>query len=94
MIDEENVVKYAQDQRVPFTTYKSLTQQPEVLKLIAREVDQVNKNLARVEQIKKFRLIDIKLTTDDEEITATMKLKRKYIAERFKDLIESMYREA
>jgi long-chain acyl-CoA synthetase len=94
MIDEENVVKYAQDNRIPFTTYKTLTQQPEVLKLIEREVDQVNKNLARVEQIKKFRLIDIKLTTDDEEITATMKLKRKYIAERFKDLIESMYREA
>jgi long-chain acyl-CoA synthetase len=94
MIDEENVVKYAQDNRIPFTTYKTLTQQPEVLKLIEREVDQVNKNLARVEQIKKFRLIDIKLTTDDEEITATMKLKRKYIAERFKGLIESMYREA
>jgi long-chain acyl-CoA synthetase len=94
MIDEENVVKYAQDQRIPFTTYKSLTQQPEIVKLIEREVDKVNKNLARVEQIKKFRLIDIKLTTDDEEITATMKLKRKYIAERFKELIESMYREA
>ena len=73
--------------------YKSLTQQPEVIKLIEREVDKVNKNLARVEQIKKFRLIDIKLTTDDEEITATMKLKRKYIAERFKDLIESMYKD-
>ena len=94
MIDEENVVKYAQDQRIPFTTYKSLTQQPEVVKLVEREVDKVNKNLARVEQIKKFRLIEIKLTTDDEEITATMKLKRKYIAERFKGLIESMYREA
>ena len=94
MIDEENVVKYAQDQRIPFTTYKSLTQQPEIIKLVEREVDKVNKNLARVEQIKKSRLIDIKLTTDDEEITATMKLKRKYIAERFKELIESMYREA
>ena len=93
MIDEENVVKYAQDQRIPFTTYKSLTQQPEIVRLVEREVDKVNKNLARVEQIKKFRMIDIKLTTDDEEITATMKLKRKYIAERFKDLIESMYRE-
>jgi long-chain acyl-CoA synthetase len=93
MIDEENVVKYAQDQRIPFTTYKSLTQQPEIIKLIEREVDKVNKNLARVEQVKKFRLIDIKLTTDDDEITATMKLKRKYIAERFKDPIESMYRE-
>jgi long-chain acyl-CoA synthetase len=94
MIDEENVVKYAQDQRIPFTTYKSLTQQPEIIRLIEREVDKVNKNLSRVEQIKKFRLIDIKLTTDDEEITATMKLKRKYIAGRFQSLIDSMYGEA
>lgn len=91
MIDEENVMKYAQDNRIPFTTYKSLTQAPEINKLIWREVEAVNKKFARVETIKKFRLIDIQLTTDDEEITPTMKLKRKYINEKFKDIIESMY---
>jgi len=91
MIDEENVMKYAQDNRIPFTTYKSLTQAPEINKLIWREVEAVNKKFARVETIKKFRLIDIQLTTDDDEITPTMKLKRKYINEKFKDIIESMY---
>lgn len=94
MIDEENVMKYAQDNRIPFTTYASLTKAPEIIKLIEKEVEEVNKQFARVETIKKFSLIDIRLTTDDDEITPTMKLKRKMISERFKDLIESMYRGA
>jgi len=91
MIDEDNVMKHAQDNRVPFTTYASLTKAPEIIKLIEKEVDEVNKQFARVETIKKFRLIGIQLTTDDDEITPTMKLKRNFVNEKFKDLIASMY---
>jgi long-chain acyl-CoA synthetase len=91
MIDDENVMKFAQDNRVPFTTYASLTKAKEIIDLIQKEVDEVNKKFARVETIKKFKLIDIQLTTDDEEITPTMKLKRKFVNEKFKDVIESMY---
>jgi long-chain acyl-CoA synthetase len=91
MIDDENVMKFAQDNRVPFTTYASLTKANEIIELIEKEVDEVNKKFARVETIKKFRLIDIQLTTDDEEITPTMKLKRKFVNEKFKDVINSMY---
>ncbi len=91
MLDEENIMKYAQDNRIPFTTYASLTKAPEIIKLISREVDDCNRQLAHVETIKKFRLIEIKLTEEDEEVTPTMKLKRKFICERFKDLIDSMY---
>jgi long-chain acyl-CoA synthetase len=92
MIDEENIMKYAQDNRIPFTTYASLTRAPEIIKLIQQEVDEVNKQFARVETVKKFRLIDVKLTTDDDEITPTMKLKRTFVSERFKEVIEGMYR--
>ena len=91
MIDDENVMEYAQENRIPFTTYASLTKAPEVIKLIQREVEEVNTKFARVETIKKFRLIDIQLTTDDDEITPTMKLKRKFVNEKFKEVIESMY---
>ena len=91
MIDDENVMKYAQDNRVPFTTYASLTRTKEVHELIQKEVDRANKKFARVETIKKFRLIDIQLTTDDEEITPTGKLKRNFVSEKFKEEIESMY---
>ena len=91
MIDDENVMKYAQDNRIPFTTYASLTKAKGVIQLIQKEVDKVNKEFARVETIKKFCLIDIQLTTDDEEITPTMKLKRKFVNEKFKEMIEEMY---
>jgi long-chain acyl-CoA synthetase len=91
MIDDENVMKFAQDNRVPFTTYASLTKAKEIIELIQKEVDEVNKKFARVETIKKFSLIDIQLTTDDEEITPTMKLKRKFVNQKFKEVIESMY---
>jgi long-chain acyl-CoA synthetase len=91
MIDEENVMEYAQEERVPFTTFASLTKAPEINKLVESEVERVNKNFARVETIKKFRLIDILLTTDDDEITPTMKLKRSFVSQKFAPLIDEMY---
>ena len=91
MIDEDNVVKYAQDNKVQFSTYKDLTQSPEIFKLISKEVDKVNDGLSRVEQVKKFTIIPKKLYEEDGEVTPTMKVKRKYVNEAFSDLIEAMY---
>ena len=91
MIDHENVEKFAQDNAVPFSNYASLCRRPEVQALIQAELDRVNKAFARVEQVKKFRLIEQKLTAEDEELTPTMKLKRKLVNEKYKALIESMY---
>jgi long-chain acyl-CoA synthetase len=91
MIDHENVERYAQDQAIPFSNFASLCRRPEIQELIQREVDRVNEQFARVEQVKKFRLIEQKLTAEDEELTPTMKLKRKLVNEKYRDLIESMY---
>ena len=91
MIDHENVESYAQDQAIPFSNYASLCRRPEIQELIQAELDKVNKLFARVEQVKKFRLIEQKLTAEDEELTPTMKLKRKLVNEKYRDLIESMY---
>ncbi len=91
MIDEDNVVKYAQDNKVQFSTYRDLTESPEIVRLIQSEVDKVNEELARVEQIKKFTILPKKLYEEDGEVTPTMKVKRKYVNEAFKDLIEDMY---
>ncbi|MDP1735337.1 MAG: long-chain fatty acid--CoA ligase [Sulfuritalea sp.] len=92
MIDQENVEKFAQDNDVPFSNYVSLTRSAEVQKLIEGEIERVNKQFARVEQIKKFRLIEKKLGAEDEELTPTMKLKRKLVSQKYAELIESMYR--
>ena len=51
----------------------------------------MNRHFARVEQVKSFRLLETKLTAEDEELTPTMKLKRKLVNEKYRDLIESMY---
>ena len=92
MIDHENVESYAQDLAIPFSDYKSLCRRPEIIALIDAEIDKVNKKFARVEQIKQFRLIENKLTAEDEELTPTLKLKRKLVNEKYKDMIEDMYR--
>ncbi|MCC7459528.1 MAG: long-chain fatty acid--CoA ligase [Nitrospira sp.] len=91
MIDPDNVAKYAQDARVPFTNYASLCRAREVIELIQREIDRVNAQFARVEGIKRFRLIEVQLSAEDEELTPTMKLKRKLVNEKYKSLIDSMY---
>jgi long-chain acyl-CoA synthetase len=92
MIDEDNVVKFAQDNKVQFSTYKDLTQSPEINKLIQSELDKVNETLSRVEQVKKFTILPKKLYEEDGEVTPTMKVKRKYVNEAFKDLIAGMYK--
>jgi long-chain acyl-CoA synthetase len=87
------VVKYAQDRNVPFTHYASLCAAQEVKDLIWGEIEKVNRTVARVETIKAFRLIDVMLTADDEELTPTMKLKRKHVNQKYKALIDDMYRD-
>lgn len=91
MIDQENVEKYAQDHDVPFSNYASLTRAPEVQALIQGVVDGVNQKFARVEQVKKFFLLDTQLSAEDEELTPTMKLKRKLVQKKYAPQIEAMY---
>ena len=94
MIDQENVERFAQERDIPFSNYASLTRSPEILELIQSEVDRVNKQFARVEQVKKFFLLDRQLTAEDEELTPTMKLKRKLVQTKYAEQIEAMYRGA
>jgi long-chain acyl-CoA synthetase len=94
MIDQENVENFAQEKRIPFGDFASLCAAPEVVSLIGEEVARVNKQFARVEQIKDFRLIDILLTAEDDELTPTMKLKREFVEQKHARLIDSMYAQA
>lgn len=93
MIDQENVEKFAQDHDIPFTNYASLCRAAEIQDLIWREIKQVNANVARVESVKRFYLIERQLTPEDEELTPTMKLKRGFVNKRYAAEIDAMYRE-
>ncbi len=94
MIDYDNVAKHAQDANVPFTDFASLCRAREISDLIWGEIERVNAGFARVETIKKFRLIEQQLTAEDDEVTPTMKLKRKFVSEKYKTMIDGMYAEA
>src|SRR5205814_10680610 len=91
MVDQENVEKYAQEHDIPCSNYASLTRAKEIQDLIWSEIERVNKKVARVEQIKKFCLLDTQLTAEDEELTPTMKLKRKLVEKKYADRIQAMY---
>jgi long-chain acyl-CoA synthetase len=92
MIDQENVEKFAQDRDIPFSNYTSLTRAAEIQALIWDEIERVNRKFARVEQIKKFFLLETQLSAEDEELTPTMKLKRKFVEKKYAERIETMYR--
>jgi len=91
MIDHETVAQFAQERNVPFTNFASLCRAKEVQDLIWSEIERVNRQLARVETIKTFRLIEQILTAEDEELTPTMKLKRAFVNTKYKDVIDDMY---
>lgn len=90
-IEYDNVAKWAQEQGIAYTTFKSLSETREVLELIQAEIDEANKDFAKVEQIKNFRLLTKELDHDDDELTATLKLRRKTIYKKFSSVIEEMY---
>ena len=92
-IDYDNVGNWAQNNKIAYTTYKSLAQNPSVYEFVKYEIEMVNETLARVETIKKFRILEKELDQDDEELTATQKVKRKVIAKRFRAEIEELYKE-
>ncbi len=91
-IDFDNVADWAQRKGIPFTTFKSLSKNPEVYKLIQGEVEKTNQERSRIEQIKKFVLLEKELDRDDDELTATMKVRREMIEKKYRDLIEGLYK--
>jgi long-chain acyl-CoA synthetase len=90
-IELDSVADWAQRRKIPFTTYRDLTDKEEVQRLIQQVVDETNEKFARVEQIKQFRLIPKELDHEEGELTATQKVKRRAIEQEFADLIDRMY---
>ena len=90
-IERDAVADWATRRGISFTTYRDLTERPEVVDLVAAEVRRVNEDLSSVEQIKRFRLIPKELDHEDGELTATQKVKRGILQDRFRDLVDALY---
>jgi len=91
LIDEDNVTKFAQDHRVPFTTFQDLTQNAEIIRLIEAEVAKVNKTLSQVEGVKKVALLPRRFYEEEGDVTPTKKVKRRALETRYADLIKNLY---
>ena len=90
-IDRDAVADWAGRRGIAFTTYRDLTEKPEVIELVAGEVRAVNGDLAAVEQVKRFRLIPKELDHEEGELTATQKVKRAIMQDRLRDLVDALY---
>jgi long-chain acyl-CoA synthetase len=90
-IDFENVAQWARQHQIPYTGYMSLSQNEKIVQLIGREVAQLNERLARVEQVKKFRILPKELVPEDGDTTPTRKVKRTHAYKLFGDIVEAMY---
>jgi long-chain acyl-CoA synthetase len=90
-IEFDTVAEWAQRRRLGFTTYRDLSEKPEVVELVQSVVDQVNERFASVEQIKRFRMLPKELDHEDGELTATQKVRRTAVADKFAELVEDLY---
>jgi long-chain acyl-CoA synthetase len=91
-IEGDVVGNWATRRQIPYTTYRDLTEKPEVIELIDGVIAGVNRTHSHIEGVKKFRLIPKELDHEDGELTATQKLKRNAMSSMFGELIEDMYR--
>lgn len=92
-IDFDTVADWARSQNIVYSGFTNLAQNPQVEQMIQAEIDKANAELARVEQVKAFRILPKMLDPEEEgePVTPTRKVKRNLMYERFKDLVESMY---
>jgi long-chain acyl-CoA synthetase len=90
-IELDTVGDWAQRRRLGYTTYRDLSEKPEVLELVRGILRDTNEKFSRVEGIKKFRMIPKELDHEDGELTATQKVKRSSLERMFSELVESMY---
>jgi long-chain acyl-CoA synthetase len=91
-IELDTMGNWALRKSIPYTTYRDLSEKPEVIEMVQGLVDETNAKFARAAQIKKFRMIPKELDHEDGELTATQKVKRSAMLEMFGDLVEDLYR--
>ena len=89
--DQENLEKFAQENDIQYKDFSSLCQSVKINALITDMIHDLNRRVSRVEQIKDFRVLNVILNPEDEELTATMKIKRGILEKKYSSLIKEMY---
>jgi long-chain acyl-CoA synthetase len=90
-LDGETAPGWAKSRGIAFSDLATLAENPDVLEEVGRAVEAANARLARVEQVRKWRLLPFEWTAESEELTPTLKLKRRVVHTTYTDVIDSMY---
>jgi long-chain acyl-CoA synthetase len=90
-IDLDNVGRYVEANHIPYTTFTDLSQKPEIIELANQEIVRINQTLPEQARIKRFVNMHKEFDADEAELTRTRKLRRSYVEDRYKDLIEAIY---
>jgi len=93
-IDQGIVGKWAEKEKISYTTYTDLSAKPRVYDLLQREIDRVNQTLPAAAKIRKFVLLYKELDADDEELTRTRKVRRSFVEDRYAGIISALYGDA
>lgn len=90
-IDMNSVGRWADKNRILFTEYSDLSRNPKVAELIEQEVEQLMAKLPSHQRVRKFSILHKQFTADQGELTRTLKIRRNFVEEKYKELIEGMY---
>jgi len=91
-LDEDEIAKFARDRKILYQDLGDLTKKKEVIDLIHHEISILNRELASYESIKKFHILEEDFDQDKDELTPTMKVRRKVVTARYKDILEGLYK--
>src|SRR3989339_576078 len=90
-IDFESIGKWAEGNQITYTTFVDLSQKKEVSNLIRQDLERVNNTLPNESKVRKFVLLHKEFDADEGELTRTRKLRRSFLQDRYRDLIEAIY---
>ena len=90
-LDEEEIMEWAKENKKGSKSTAELSEDPEVNSMVQEVVSEKNEHLANFETIKKFRILPHDLTQEEGEVTPTLKVKRRFVTEKYKDILEGMY---
>jgi long-chain acyl-CoA synthetase len=90
-IDYGVVGKWAEDRNIAYTSYSELSQMPGVYELVQKEIVKMNHDLPPIARVKKLVNLYKEFDADDDELTRTRKLRRTFVEERYKDIVNGLY---
>jgi len=91
-LDEDEIAKFARDRKILYKDLADLTTKSEVIDLLHHEISRLNRELSSYESIKKFHILEEDFDQDKDELTPTMKVRRKVVTKRYKDVLENLYK--